>query len=344
MTTAAPTVLSKYADAVQTELRGALQGCDGPLYTMVRYHLGWVDRDGRPDRSDGGKGLRSTLCLLASEAAGGNSKRAIPAAAAVELVHAFSLVHDDIQDRSPERHHRPTVWSVWGEAQAINAGDALFALARLTLLRLAGAGVPLEKVLRLGRSLDETCLRLCEGQQADLAFEKANEVSVDDYLSMIEGKTAALMALACRFGASLADAGPGAVHHMSEAGRRLGLAFQARDDYLGIWGTASDLGKPVMEDVWERKKSLPVVCALQRASGADREYLFAAYGGSAPLTGAEVERVVSMLEGLGARDYCRELGDEHAQAAVEEIDASGCKNQAAGQLKELARFAAERDF
>lgn len=344
MTVAAPAVLSKYNDAVQAELRDALREFDGPLYTMVRYHLGWVDRDGKPQRSDGGKGLRSTLCLLANEAAGGDLKRALPAAAAVDLVHAFSLVHDDIQDRSPERHHRPTVWNLWGEAQAINAGDALFALARLTLLRAADAGVPHEKVVRLSRALDETCLRLCEGQQADLASEKAHELSVEAYLAMIEGKTGALIALACGMGASLADAGPGVVHHLTEGGRRLGLAFQVRDDYLGIWGTASDLGKPVMEDVWERKKSLPVVCALERASGADRAHLLTVYGGSASLTGAEVESVVDVLEALGAKDYCREMADGHAHAAVEELDASGCNNDAASQLKELARFAAERDF
>lgn len=344
MTLAAPLVLSKYTDVVQAELRDALRGFDGPLYTMVRYHLGWVDRDGKPERSDGGKGLRSTLCLLANEAAGGDLKRALPAAAAVDLVHAFSLVHDDIQDRSRERHHRPTVWSLWGEAQAINAGDALFALARLTLLRAADAGVSPGKMIHLSHALDETCLRLCEGQQADLAFEKAKEVSIESYLAMIEGKTAALIALSCRMGASLAGAGPNVVHHLAEGGRRLGLAFQARDDYLGIWGTASALGKPVVEDVWERKKSLPVVCALQRASGADRELLLSVYGGSASLTGAEVERVVELLAALGARDYCREVAEEQAQAAVEEIEASGCTNDAAGQLKELARFAAERDF
>lgn len=344
MTATAPPVLSRYADAVQAELRAALEGHEGPLYRMVRYHLGWVDREGRVERSGGGKGLRSALCLLSTEAAGGEPDRALPAAAALELVHSFSLVHDDIQDRSPERHHRPTVWSVWGEAQAINAGDALFALARLTLLRLGDAGVPAEKVTRLARVLDEACLRLCEGQQADLAFEKAREVSVQDYLTMIEGKTAALMAAACRLGASLADAAPGVVHHLTEAGRRLGLAFQARDDYLGVWGVASDLGKPVTEDVWERKKSLPIVCALERASGAERKYLLAVYGGSGALTGEEVERVVALLEALGAKGYCQEVAWAHAQAATEEIEASGCRNAAAGQLKELARFAAERDF
>lgn len=344
MTVSLPAVLNKYTEAVQAELRDVLRDLDGPLYTMVRYHLGWVGQDGEPRRSDGGKGLRSTLCLLANAAVGGELKQALPAAAAVDLVHAFSLVHDDIQDHSPERHHRPTVWNLWGEAQAINAGDALFALARLALLRAADTGIAGEKVVRLSRALDETCLRLCEGQQADLAFEKANDLSVESYLAMIEGKTAALIALSCRLGASLAETRPSVVHHLTEGGRRMGLAYQARDDYLGIWGTASSLGKPVMEDVWERKKSLPVICAMQRASGADREHLLTVYRGSAALSGAEVERVVGLLEGLGAQDYCREVADEHAQAAVEEIEASGCKNDAAGQLSKLARFAAERDF
>jgi len=344
VTVATPAALSRYAGAVQAELRAVLQGLEGPLYTMVRYHLGWVDQHGRARRSDGGKGLRSTLCLLADEAAGGDVRLGLPAAAALELVHSFSLVHDDIQDRSPLRHHRPTVWTVWGEAQAINAGAALFALARLALLRLVDAGVPLERVTCLARALDEACLRLCEGQQADLALETAMEVSVEDYLAMIQGKTAALMAAACWMGASLGELEPSSVDHLSEAGRSLGLAFQVRDDVLGIWGTAAELGKPVTEDVWERKKSLPVVCALQCATGPDREQLQRVYGGDARLTEAEVDRVVALLEALGARSYCQETAERYARAAVEAIDAARCDNHASDQLKELARFAAERDY
>lgn len=341
---AAPASLGRYREAVRGELLRALEGLEGPLYTMVRYHMGWVDQGGRPEPGDGGKGLRSTLCLLSHEACGGVMERALPAAAALELVHNFSLVHDDIQDHSPERHFRPTVWSIWGEAQGINAGDALFALARLTLLRLQEHGVPADVVLKLCAVLDETCLSLCEGQQRDLALQGSNNVGVEQYLEMIGGKTAALMAASCRMGAALGSVEDSVVAHFSEAGRHMGLAFQVRDDYLGVWGNAAELGKPVMEDVWERKKGLPAVYGLGRASGRDRALLRGVYAGQVSPTGVEVERAVAVLEDLGAKAYCEEVAGKEALLAVGEIEASGCENQAAGQLRELARFSAERDY
>ena len=344
MTGKAPSVpasLSSYSEAVQAEMRSVLKGREGPLYTMVRYHLGWTDRDGKPETGEAGKGLRSTLCLLSAEAAGGQAATVLPAAAALELVHNFSLVHDDIQDQSPERHHRSTVWRVFGEAQAINAGDALFALARLALLRLTA---PAELTSRLCGLLDEACLRLCEGQQMDLAFQDRDEVAVDDYLAMIEGKTGALIATACQIGAALGSPDRSLETQFREAGRQLGLAFQIRDDVLGIWGSASSLGKPVMEDVWERKKSLPVVVGLQRAVGADRRELLDVYTGRGPLDGRQVERVVALLDDLGAREQCQSAASEHASQAVETIRKTGCDNEASDRLIELAQFAAEREY
>ncbi len=146
---------------------------------MLRYHLGWEDAEGRPLRSEGGKALRPTLCLLACEAAGGDWRAALPAAAALELAHNFSLVHDDIPDRDPERRHRPAVWSVWGEAQAINAGDALLALSHLAVLKLVPKGVPAERALQAARVLDECTLEIVEGQALDISFEERLDVGED---------------------------------------------------------------------------------------------------------------------------------------------------------------------
>ncbi|TMB98261.1 MAG: polyprenyl synthetase family protein, partial [Chloroflexi bacterium] len=257
-----PAPLLRHRPEIESCLRSFLDRPATPeLYRMLRYHLGWEDADGQPS-SASGKLLRPSLCLLACEAAGGEPRRALPAAAAVELVHNFSLVHDDIQDRDRERHHRPTVWALWGEAQGINAGDALLSLARLALLRLHDEDVEAATVLEAGRVLDERTLEMVEGQVMDLAFEQAGQITVDDCLAMMEKKTSALFDCAVYLGVLAATGDRQAAEKAGAFGRQLGLAFQIRDDLLGIWGLQTRTGKPAGADIARRKKSLPVVFGL----------------------------------------------------------------------------------
>lgn len=338
-----PHALEEFQSAVQAEMQRLLADRDLPLYDMLRYHLGWADAEGRPVSGEGGgKGLRSTLCLLVNQAVGGDVARALPVAAALELVHNFSLIHDDIQDRSPERRHRPTVWRLWGEAQAINAGDSLFTLGRLALYSLLERGVPPSDVLHVEKVLDEACLRLCEGQFQDLDFQSRLDVSEESYLVMIEGKTAALMETSCYLGAYLGTANAGHIGHFRRAGRHLGFAFQIRDDILGIWGSEAELGKPVAEDIRSRKKTLPVVYALSHA-GLLRDVLEGIYL-RPRMSGLAVRRVLEVFEELGARGHAQRVAEEHYRAALEELEATGLHNRAMDQLKELARFAIEREF
>ena len=339
----APQALEVFASAVRAEMQQCLEDRSLPLYDMVRYHLGWADAAGRPIEGHEGKGLRSTLCLLAAQAAGGEVRRALPAAAALEFVHNFSLVHDDIQDGSPERRHRPTVWRIWGEAQAINVGDALFALARQALLRLAERGVPAEKVLHLSSTLDEACLRLCEGQFADLDFQDRADVSVDDYTEMIGGKTAALMETSCYMGAFLGAQEQRLAQQLRQAGKHLGFAFQIRDDVLGIWGDPSITGKPVVEEIRSRKKSLPVAYAFSRAEGSLRAVLEGIYL-RPRVSERAVRRVLEALEELDARGYAQRSAEQHSEAALAELRATGLSNWAMDQLEEIARFAVEREY
>ena len=205
-----------------------------PFYGMLRYHLGWVDEQLRKVNADTGKRIRARLCLLACEAVGGDPGQALPAAVAVELVHNFSLIHDDIQDRSEYRRHRRTVWAVWGEPQAINAGDDMFVLAQLALVdgELDNPRVTVHAV----RALNQACRMLCEGQYLDLDFERRPTITLQDYYGMIERKTAALLGASCQLGALYGGAGPSVVAALSSFGKQLGIAFQIRDDYLGIWG------------------------------------------------------------------------------------------------------------
>ena len=238
------------------------------VYEMIRYHLGLDGIDGPR-----GKRMRPLLGLLAYMSIAGDHERALPGAAAVELGHNFSLVHDDIEDNDTERHHRPTLWTVHGVPQAINTGDLLFSLSRIALHRLSDLGFPDAKVLRLMRLYDETCVQLCEGQYLDIATSASAEpMTVELYFDMIGRKTAALISASIEAGALLATDDEAVIGGYRRFGWALGIAFQLNDDLLGIWGEESATGK-VPTDLARHKKTLPVLYAFEHAAPADRRRL-----------------------------------------------------------------------
>ncbi|MBI2913106.1 MAG: polyprenyl synthetase family protein [Chloroflexi bacterium] len=337
-------ILARYRREVDVHLRSLLTRDDPPLlYRMVRYHLGWEDADGRPAEAGGGKALRPSLCLLACQAVGGEWRRALPAAVALELVHNFSLVHDDIQDRDRERRHRPTVWSLWGEGQAINAGDVLLALAHVSLLGLVERGLPPGAVLKAARILDEATLEMVEGQAMDLSFEERLDVGLAAYLEMIEKKTGALFDASLGLGALVGGGDAPLLEAMGRCGRLLGVAFQLRDDMLGVWGAESQTGKEAAADIRRRKKSLPAVYALSHAEGSTLEELRSAY--SRPeLSDGDVSLVLRAMYALEAREYCRGLAEERKTAALAALDAIDFKSPAADELRATAAFLLAQDF
>lgn len=335
-------VLTRHQRVLDDYLQSLLTGRHPPLLDrMLRYHMGWQDVDGSP-ADNKGKALRPSLCLLACEAAGGDCNRAVPAAAAVELVHNFSLVHDDIQDRDKMRHHRPTVWSIWGDAQAINAGDALLALARLAVLQSVQSGVPAETTLAAARILDERTLEMVEGQVTDLEFEGAVEVDTASYLRMIEKKTGALFDCALSLGALIAGAPVETVQRLGRCGRLLGLTFQITDDMLGVWGDETRTGKSTGADIRRRKKSLPVVHALSSDDAAAREAVRRVYASESAADG--VADVLAALDSTGAKAYCAELAAEKKAGAIKELEAAGLRGPAAGELRVAADFLLEREY
>ena len=340
-----PSVLVRYRDDLDTFLRSALPRQVGAplLHQMMRYHLGWEDAEGHPLTQAGGKGLRSSLCLWACQAAGGDWRVALPAAAAVELVHNFSLVHDDIQDGDRERHHRPTVWSLWGQPQAINAGDSLLALAQLTLLRLSDGGVEPARVARACRILDEGCLAMIEGQCLDIGFEGESQIGLEAYLEMIARKTGALFAASLHLGALVGSDDQALGERFARCGRLLGMAFQVRDDMLGTWGREEATGKSAATDIRRKKKSLPLVYALATAAGETRDALLRLYAQEA-LSDADVSRVVAILDDLGARQHCQAMAREHLDQALAEVAATSIDPGAYCELREAAEFLLEREF
>lgn len=264
-------------------------------YQMMRYHLGWETAEGRPYAGTAGKMVRPTLCLLTCEAVGGDYHRALPAAAAIELLHNFSLIHDDIEDNSTERHGRKTVWSLWGVAQAINVGDGMFALAHAAMYQLQDENIPPNQVLAAVRMLEQACLELCEGQHRDISFESRLDVTLAEYLEMVSGKTGALMGAAAGIGALLGGGSPETVAALQRFGHHLGIAFQIYDDYLGIWGEPAATGKPTGDDIRDRKKSFPVLHALETATAEDRARLRSLYR-EQHLSEADIDTVVDILE------------------------------------------------
>ncbi len=318
----------------EAEILQVVDAVDAPatrgLYDMVRYHLGL---DGPPGLS--GKRLRPLLGLLAYASIAGDHRRALPGAAAVELGHNFSLVHDDIEDRDVERRHRAALWTVYGVGQAINAGDTLFVLSRLALHRLTDLGFSDRKVLRLMRLYDDTCLALCEGQYLDIrASDHGAEMSVDGYFDMIGRKTAALIAASVEAGALLATDDQAVVDAYRRFGWALGLAFQVNDDVLGIWGQEQVTGKEP-SDLAKHKKTLPVLYALEHATPGDRERLVDLYARS-DSTGDEVAEVRAILERSGARDYARAEARRFRDEALAALDATGViEGDARERLRDL---------
>jgi len=297
-------------------------------YGLMQYHLGWVDANFKPTASNAGKLLRPKLLLLAYEAAGAWGlapsdphylQRALPAAAAIELTHNFTLIHDDIQDGDAERRHRPTLWKLWGIPQAINAGDGLFAMAHLALRDVLDAGVEGALQARLGELLDQACLVLSEGQYLYISFEKGQNSDATRYVDMIGRKTAALMGCAAAMGATLGTRDQQSIERLRSFGYAMGVAFQVRDDLLGVWASTAQSGKAPAGDVYRRKKSLPVLHALEQASTADQQFLRAVYAQKTSITQQQVDEVLSIFARTRTRTYCRTFLVEQCRLAQQAL-------------------------
>ena len=288
----------EYQRAVNEELRAVFEGRDGFLYNILRYHLGWVDQDGIPQNGAPPLHFQGALALACCEALGADYRQALPAAAGVELVHHFTLVHGEVQVGRAESVDRPSIWWVWGPAQAINAGDGLHALGRTTIMRLTQRGMPPERVLRAVRSLDSACLRLCEGQYMDLEFQDQLMVTDAAYLNMVNRKAGALAGAAAEAGALAAAADDAQCDAVHDFGASLGTAWQIARDIGDLWGERGD--GMTASNVISKKKSLPVIHALEHGSLSAKRELGSIYM-KRVLEPEDATRLVAILEETGAR-------------------------------------------
>ncbi|HSV66508.1 MAG TPA: family 2 encapsulin nanocompartment cargo protein polyprenyl transferase [Mycobacteriales bacterium] len=330
-------VLAWSRGLVDPALRAAVDTLPASMRRIAGYHLGWWDEHGRPTESDSGKAIRPALALLAAQAVCGSPATAVPGAVAVELVHNFSLLHDDVMDGDQVRRHRPTAWAVFGRSAAILAGDALLTWAFDVL---AGSGHPATREAM--RMLSAAVLELVDGQNADITFEERGDVDLPECLNMAAHKTGALLGCACAVGGLFGGGRPEQVAGLRRFGADLGLAFQHVDDILGIWGDPALTGKPVYSDLYNRKKSLPVVAALSSGTPAGHE-LAALYRGDQPLPATELARAAELVELAGGRAWSQAQADELLARALRHLAAADPIAGAAAELAALARLATRRD-
>jgi geranylgeranyl diphosphate synthase, type I len=296
---------------IEEELHRQVSVVDKPqtqlFHEMLTYHLGWTGEGAGPAAQ--GKRIRPLLLLLTTSACGADWKPALPAAAAIELVHNFSLVHDDVQDNSDTRRGRTTLWVKWGMPMGINAGDALFVLANLALHDLV-QHYPPEMVNQASGILNNTCLRLTCGQFLDMSHETRADLTTEEYWQMISGKTAALLSACCEIGSLLGGADQATQEQYREFGHFLGMAFQVQDDIMGIWGNPAETGKSSHSDLIARKKSLPVIIGLKKNSA------FASYWNAEPITEENVHLLVDALTRDGTRLEAQQAADQLMDQAL----------------------------
>lgn len=327
--------IGRWLPQIEAEMNDVIGSGDNTVaahYGMMRYHLGWADEHFHLKPAPAGKRLRPILCLLSCAELGGDPTQALPAAAAIELLHNFSLIHDDIEDSDEMRHHRPTLWKVWGVPQGINAGDGMFTLAFAAVQRLTRRGVNSKATLAVLNQFTQTCVTLTEGQHLDLSFEDRPVVSIDEYMHMIQGKTAALIGASVAIGARIAGATTRQQTDMLQFGQAMGLAFQIQDDILGIWGDAEVTGKPVGNDILQRKKSLPLAHALNHPDIGDQmQGVFAL-----PVDSSQVDGVLALLEQAETRRFAEEKMEQQHELALAALNAALGPRAASSPLLMLA--------
>lgn len=338
------TILTKYAADLDEMIKQMLQEAPEYIQGIISYHFGWVDQNFEPANSGRGKMFRPTINLLVFEAITGGYKDALPLAASIEMIHNFSLIHDDIEDNDFERRGRATAWTIWGKPRVINAGDFLYSLAFKTLAQLDPTKFAPERVFAALQLIIDACLELTKGQELDLQFEDIQDVSTDMYLDMVYKKTGALIEAAILSAARLATANEALIQNYHEFACNIGIAFQIRDDVLGIWGDTTKTGKSAANDLRRKKKTLPVVYTLNKSSGARREKIRACYAKPEPLSDEEIEFMRENLAWAEARDYAQGLADTYRAKAFAALDRTGISNQAQSELETITKFLVDRSF
>jgi len=332
-----PQALNRVMELVEPELVNSVKKLSNELLPVIEYHFGWKTIKGIEAPEDTGKRLRPSLAVLSAEAVGRDMEVAIPGAVAVELIHNFSLIHDDIIDGDKERRHRPSAWTAFSIEDALIAGDALHTLAFQVLLE---ENTP-ERVQAARRLLDATTTMI-SGQAADMTFDDLPTISFEECLKMEAAKTGALLGYSSSVGAILSGADENTCNALEVFGYELGLAYQAVDDVLGIWGDPKITGKPAGNDLREKKKSMPVSIVLS-ANNSDSEKLLEIFSTTEDLDEEEIVKASALIENAGGREATLEEADKHLKRAIEFLNNADIRRETFCELEEIAHFVVNRD-
>ena len=332
-----PQALNRVMELVEPELVNSVKKLSDELLPVIEYHFGWKTIKGIEAPEDTGKRLRPSLAVLSAEAVGRDMEVAIPGAVAVELIHNFSLIHDDIIDGDKERRHRPSAWTAFSIEDALIAGDALHTLAFQVLLE---ENTP-ERVQAARRLVDATTTMI-SGQAADMTFDDLPTISFEECLKMEAAKTGALLGYSSSVGAILSGADENTCNALEVFGYELGLAYQAVDDVLGIWGDPKITGKPAGNDLREKKKSMPVSIVLS-ANNSDSEKLLEIFSTTEDLDEEEIVKASALIENAGGREATLEEADEHLKRAIEFLNNADIRKETFCELEEIAHFVVNRD-
>ena len=303
--------------------------------------MGWSDVAGEPCDMEKGKGVRPSLCLFTCDALGGDVQKALPAAVSLELIHNFSLIHDEIQDFDEVRHHRPTLWTVWGVPKALVAGNVMRVLAERSMSCMEFADAKL--ISQSSSIVSEACLQMIEGQYMDISFEGSSRITVDQYMEMISRKTGALLRSSVHLGSLLGSGNDEVANLFRRVGIALGFMFQIRDDILGTWGESKATGKPVGADIKRRKNTLPIIHAREAKSGLYEKEISNLYSLKS-LNDDEAERVLEILDDTKAMDYCQGLVGHYALRVHSYIESVGFSEKSDKDFKELIDFLVTRKY
>lgn len=345
-----PSIFDQYKSDINAYLKSGLEQKADPrlnrykenLYQILTYGMGWTDKLGKPVTISGGKLLRPTLCLFAAEASGGRADKAIKTAIALEYIHNFSLFHDDIQDQDEIRHHRPTVWYVWGEPKAIVAGNVLRSIADVTLTEFLNPNIGDSDAVMISKTMTTGYLEMIEGQFLDLSYESRHDISVEEYLDMISHKTGALIRCSMELGAHIGSGDQRVIKAFRESGRALGYLFQITDDVLGIWGDKQKTGKPVGQDIARKKNSLPAVHAMSKSNRKQSALLKNIYS-KQNLDQNDVDTVLNIMNSIGTKNYIGSLADKYANSALKSFYSAKVESKFTSRFEEVVQFLVTRN-
>ena len=300
-----PNLFNKYQESLNIFTKEFYDDLSDPLYFTHKYFLGWVDQNGNPSESSG-KAFRPSIMMLINESLEGSDKNILPIAMSIELFHNFSLIHDDIEDKDEFRRNRETVWKIWGEEAGIISGNSMHALASKALDSVETNND--YKLIELRKLVNETCIEVIEGQYLDIDFEKRKEISLDDYLEMIEKKTGALIKTSVILGSILKDSSKDSLDAFSEIGKSFGHMFQIKDDVLGIWGD-DKFGKPIGSDILKKKKSFPILKLFQSSNKIDKKNINMIFS-KEQISENDKNKILKMMEKYNIKSYCDSILSE----------------------------------